>query len=183
MTTTTREETRASGRARGWDGARTLAVLVVLCVLLAGAAGYAWTRADRAVADGGDAEISSTAAREAGLRVAAPLTERVLSYDWRTLPADIAATKAVLAPGFRREYLATIDGLRAEAEENQVRVTAEAVASSVVSASESRVVALVFVDQVTTATGARDERVDASRVMVTLTRAGGDWRIAKLELF
>ena len=44
-------------------------------------------------------------------------------------------------------------------------------------------VALVFVNQVTTAKGTASQRVDSSRVLVTLTRSGGDWRISKLKAF
>ncbi len=167
----------------GWGGRRAAGVLVVVCLLLAGVVTYAWWRAQRVTEPPAKAVIASVAARDSGLRAAGPLTERVLSYDWQTFADDVEATRAVLAPGFRREYLDTMDGVRAQTVANRVTLRAEAVASSVVSASDSRVVALVFVDQVTTAKGAPEERVDASRVMVTLTRGGGDWRIAKLELF
>ena len=41
----------------------------------------------------------------------------------------------------------------------------------------------MFVNQVTTAKGTANQRVDSSRVLVTLTRSGGDWRISKLKAF
>lgn len=161
-----------------------LAVLLVVCLLLAAVVGYAWWRAQRVTGPStAGAVISSVAARDSGLRAAGPLTERVLSYGWQTFADDVAATRSVLAPGFRSEYLDTMAEVRAETVANEVTLEADAVATSVVSASDSRVVALVFVDQVTTAKGATKERVDASRVMVTVTRGGGDWRIAELELF
>ena len=72
-------------------------------------------------------------------------------------------------------------GVKAQAVKNQVKLTAAAAATSIVSATENKVVALVFVNQVTTAKGTANQRVDSSRVLVTLTRGGGDWRISKLK--
>ena len=64
-----------------------------------------------------------------------------------------------------------------------MKLTASAAATSIVSATETKVVALVFVNPVTTAKGAPNQRVDSSRVLVTLTRSGGDWRISRLKAF
>ena len=64
-----------------------------------------------------------------------------------------------------------------------MKLTAEAAATSIVSATDDKVVALVFVNQVTTAKGTSNQRVDSSRVLVTLTRSDGDWRISKLKPF
>ena len=74
-------------------------------------------------------------------------------------------------------------GVKAQTIKNQVKLTADAAATSIVSATDDKVVALVFVNQVTTAKGAANQRVDSSRVLVTLTRSGGDWRISKLKPF
>ncbi len=164
--------------------ARLLVALVILCVVLAGVAGYAWWRSehpdDGAAPDGA---ITSSQARDAGMQAAAQLTQKVLSYDWKTLDADSSANQAVLAPSFRTEYAKTMAGVKAGAIKNQVKLTASAAATSIVSATETDVVALVFVNQVTTAKGTSDQRVDSSRVLVTLTRSGGDWRISKLKAF
>jgi hypothetical protein len=64
-----------------------------------------------------------------------------------------------------------------------VKLTANAVATSIVSATDKKVVALVFVNQATTAKGTNNQRVDSSRVLVTLTRDDGEWRISKLKPF
>ena len=74
-------------------------------------------------------------------------------------------------------------GVKDQTIKNQVKLTATAAATSIVSATEHKVVALVFVNQVTTAKGTTNQRVDSSRVLVTLTRGGGDWRISKLKPF
>ena len=50
------------------------------------------------------------------------LTQKVLSYDWKTLDADSKANQAVLAPSFRSEYSKTMAGVKAEAVKNQVKL-------------------------------------------------------------
>ena len=158
--------------------------LVVLCLLLSCVAGVAWWRSehpDKGAAP--DGAITSTEARDAGMQAAARLTQKVLSYDWKTLDADSKANQAVLAPSFRKEYSETMSGVKAEAVKNQVKLAASTQATSIVSATENKVVALVFLNQITTAKGTANRRVDSSRVLVTLTRSGGDWRISKLKAF
>jgi Mce-associated membrane protein len=164
--------------------ARLLVGLVILCLVLAGVAGYAWWRAEHP--DDGAAPngaITSAQARDAGMQAAAQLTQKVLSYDWQTLDADIKAAEAVSAPSFRSEYAKTMAGVKAQTIKNQVKLSADAAATSIVSATENKVVALVFVNQVTTAKGTTNQRVDSSRVLVTLTRGDGDWRVSKLKPF
>jgi hypothetical protein len=163
---------------------RLLVALVLLCLVLSCVAGLAWWRSEHPE-DGAapDGAITSTEARDEGMAAAGELTSKVLSYDWKTLDKDSKASQAVLAPSFRSEYEKTMSEVRAEAVKNQVKLEAEAAATSIVSATQDKVVALVFVNQVTTAKGSPNRRVDSSRVLVTLTRNGGDWRISKLKPF
>ena len=117
-------------------------------------AGFAWWRSENP--DEGaapDGAITSSQARDDGMQAAAQLTQKVLSYDWKTLDADIKANQAVLAPSFRSEYAKTMAGVKDQTVKNQVKLQAAAAATSIVSATETKVVALVFVNQVTTAKG------------------------------
>jgi hypothetical protein len=171
-------------RASFLDSFGLLIALVVVCLLLAAVGGYAWYRSEHP--DEGaapDGAITSTEARDAGMAAAAQLTQKVLSYDWKTLEADSKANQAVLAPSFRKEYAKTMADVKAGAVKDQVKLKSSAEATSIVSATESKVVALVFVNRVTTAKGTHNQRVDSTRVLVTLTRSGGDWRISKLKAF
>jgi len=174
---------RLAERQSFLDSARLLASLVVLCLVLAGVAGYAWYRSEHP-AEGAapNGAITSSEARDAGMQAAAQLTQKVLSYNWETLPADTRAAEAVLAPSFRSEYAKTMAGVKDQTIKNQVKLSATAAATSIVSATQHKVVALVFVNQVTTAKGTT-QRVDSSRVLVTLTGGVGDWRISKLKPF
>ena len=163
---------------------RLLIALVVVCLVLSCVAGVAWWRSEHP--DEGaapDGAITSSQARNVGMQEAAGLTAKVLSYNWESLDADSKANQALLTPSFRSEYAKTMSGVKAGAVKNQVKLKASAEATSIVSATENKVVALVFVNQVTTAKGTAGQRVDSSRVLVTLTRSGGDWRISKLKAF
>ena len=71
------------------------------------------------------------------MQAAARLTQKVLSYDWKTLDADIKANQAVLAPSFRSEYAKTMAGVKDQTIKNQVKLTADAAATSIVSATEN----------------------------------------------
>jgi hypothetical protein len=173
-----------SAKAPFLASARLLVSLVVVCLVLAGVTGFAWWRSENP--DGGaapDGVITSAEARDEGMQQAAQLTQKVLSYDWENLDADIKAAEAVSAPSFRSEYSKTMAGVKAQTIKNQVKLQATAAATSIVSATDKKVVALVFVNQVTTAKGTTNQRVDSSRVLVTLTRGDGDWRISKLKPF
>jgi Mce-associated membrane protein len=163
---------------------RLLGILVVLCLVLAGVAGFAWWRSEHPE-DGAapDGAITSTQARDAGMQTAAQLTEKVLSYDWKTLDDDMSAAQKLLAPSFRSEYAKAMNEVKAQTVKNQVELKASVVATSIVSATEQKVVALVFVNQVTTAKGTEYQRLDQNRVRVTLTRHGGDWRVSKMDAF
>jgi Mce-associated membrane protein len=154
----------------------------VLCLVLAGVAAFAWSR-DQDSGEKADGAITSAQARTSGLQAASTLTQKVLSYNWQTLDEDVKSTEAVLAPTFRKEYAKTMAGVREQTVKNQVKLTASVAAASIVSATEDKVEALVFVNQVTTAKDAQGQRLDQNRVLVTLGRDGEEWRVTKMDAF
>lgn len=163
---------------------RLLSGLLVLCLVLVAVAAFAWYRSENP--DEGrspDGVITSSEARDAGMVAATKLTQKVLSYDWKTLDADMKSSEAVLAPSFRGEYTKAMDDVKAQTVKNQVKLTAAVVATSIISASTQKVQALVFVNQITTAKGSGNQRLDQNRVRVTLTRDDGDWRVSKMDAF
>ncbi|MCW2846366.1 MAG: hypothetical protein JWR90_340 [Marmoricola sp.] len=163
---------------------RLLSALVALCLVLAIVAGFAWYRSENPTEGRApDGVITSSQARDAGMTAATDLTQKVLSYNWKTLAADRKAAEGVLAPSFRNEYDKAMDSVQTQTVKNQVVLTARAVATSIISASDTKVEALVFVNQATTAKGSGNQRVDQNRVHVTLTRDGGDWRVSKMDAF
>jgi len=160
---------------------RLMIGLLVLCLVLTAVTAFAWYRNQHPADDGSSKDaITSTTARDAGLQAATRLTQKIFSYDWKTFDQDATSSEKVLGASFRKEYASTIAKTRATAVANQVKQTAQASASSIVSASEEKVVALVFLNVLATGkTGG--QHVTTSRLLVTLTPAGGDWRISSLK--
>jgi Mce-associated membrane protein len=154
--------------------------LLVLCLVLAGVTGFAYLRYRDASATPKGGVISSAGARDAGLTAAATLTQKVFSYNWTTFDKDAAASEAVMAPTFRKEYAGTLAKARANAIKSQVKQVATVSSSSVMTASADRVQALVFMNILTTGKAGR-QNVTTSRLVVTLTRDGEEWRISAIK--
>lgn len=163
---------------------RLLCYLVAVVLVLALVSVFAWHRSENPDDEAAPASvISSITARDTGMQGAASLTKRVLSYDWKTLDADMSTAQAVLAPSIRSQYVASLDGVRAQTVKNHVRLSATIASTSIISASTTKVQALVFVDQTTTARSPTRPRLDQTRVRVTLTRHDGTWRLSRMEAF
>lgn len=114
---------------------------------------------------------------------AARTASRVLfSYDHRQLDEDFAAGAALSTGAFREEYARTTGAVvRQVAEEYDAVVRAEAVAAAVTRAEPGEVVAVVFVNQVTTSTRVDGEKIDQSRVRMTLVERGDRWLVRAVE--
>ncbi|KQT89142.1 hypothetical protein ASG49_15115 [Marmoricola sp. Leaf446] len=168
-------------------GAGTTVVLVLLCVVavLATGLGWWWQHGAGRPDDLPTAEraISSVPARDSGGRAAVELAERVLGYDAAGFDDEVRATRALLAPGFRQQYDAQMAGVREQTLAERVRLAVKVRGSAVSSASADRVVALVFLDQVTSSPLTPTRRVDQVRVLVTVTRDGGEWRVSRMDAF
>ncbi|ROR91278.1 hypothetical protein [Nocardioides aurantiacus] len=182
------EQAPAAPRGRGpGRGPGTSVVLVLLCAVLALATGLGWWWQHGAgrTADLPTAEraISSVPARESGGRAVARLAEEVLGYDARGFDAEVRATRTLLAPSFRSQYDAQMAQVKSETLAERVRLEARVRETAVSSASPDRVVALVFVDQVTSSPLTPTRRVDQVRVLVTVTRDGGEWRVSRMDAF
>ena len=140
---------------------------------------------DRAMAseavDTGEMVVASEGAKSAGLSAAAAATQRILSYSWESLDDDIAAAEKHLADPKRQEYLDTMEEIRTETEKNKIVVKATVASSSVVSATAHDVQALLFVNQETRGSHLKSPRFDQNRVVVTLHRDTGEWRVTELR--
>lgn len=121
------------------------------------------------------------AARSSAVSAAEGRAVDLLSYDYRHLDRDFARARAGLTGRFAHDYAATTQSVvRPTAEQVKAVVKADVVASSVVSASQNRVVVLVFVNQTTTSDRLDGPRVDLDRVRMTLDRVGGSWLVSKV---
>jgi hypothetical protein len=171
----------AAAKSRSFlDGARLMVLLLVLCLALAGVTGIGILRLHDSGGTAKGTVITSVGARDAGLTAASQLTQKVFSYKWTTFDKDASASEALMAPAFRKEYAATLAKAKGNAIKSQVEQTASVSATSVISATPTRVEALVFMNILTIGRVDR-KNVTTSRLVVTLTRDGGEWRISAIK--
>lgn len=156
-------------RSRRW-----LLALLVLALVLVGAAGFAaWQ-----VKQLDDRER----AREQALAEAETRVPLLLSYRFSTLEDDLATALAQTTGDFTDDYRNLLDDVvTPTATQRQIATEATVNAAGVVSADEQEVVVLVFLTQSTTTRTSHDPAVSGSRVEVTMRRVGEDWKIAALE--
>jgi Mce-associated membrane protein len=154
----------------GWLVPGLAGVLVVLLVLIA-VFGYQTYNAARLDSARTEAVAAATAA--AG---------DVLSYDYRHLDKDFAKAKRHLAPGFAKQYTKTTTTVvRPSALKIKAVVSAQVIKGSVVTATNDRVVTLLFVNQTTSSTLRSGKRTDLNRVRLTMERAGDKWLVARIQ--
>jgi Mce-associated membrane protein len=168
-----------------WDFVQRRLTLVLAAAVLVSAAGVgvAWWRAEQGsteVAPGGD--LVGEAARTEVLVSAADLTQRALSYSYKTLDNDMEVALARMTPSFRKEYTATMEQVRANTEKNKITLDAAVVSSAIVEATEHEAKVLVFLNQATTAGTGKNKNQQAIRnsLLITLSRGEGEWDLSKL---
>ena len=162
---------------------RLTLVLAVLVLLAAAGVGVSWYGAEQGsstVAPGGS--LVGDDARTQVLVAAADLTQRTLSYDYKTLANDMEVARARMTPSFRKEYADTMAQVKANTEKNQIVLEAVAVSSAIIDATEHKATVLVFVNQTTTAgTGKkRNQQLNRNSLVITLSRGEGEWNMSKL---
>lgn len=177
-----RNETPDSDMAAGADapavemarpGPRMGVIAAVALALAVGAAVFTGLKAYGANAD---AEARTDALSAAKTRVPA-----LLSYENATLEDDLARALDQTTGAFRDDYAKILtDVVTPTAGERRISTSASVSAAGVVSGGRDEVVVLLFLTQTTTAKGDRSS-VSGSRVEVTMTRVGDDWKIAGLK--
>lgn len=154
-------------------GKRTAWVLRVAVLLAVGLATTAWFGARGA--DG------SRRAGEEALVAATAATQAIFSYDYRGFDASVANGRQFVTSDFANEYAQTTAGLKAAAAKEQAVVRAEVSAAGVVDASADRVEVLLYVNQYRRNTNIDGEKVDQNRVVLTLVRADGQWKVSHAQ--
>ncbi len=175
------EPARAGPRRPGRSGFAASTSRSDLLVLVAGVVAVAMVLTAGLLALRARGEDRVEQARTAALAAAESHAVDLLSYDYRRLDRDFARAGKALTGSFADDYATTTEKVvRPTAIEVKAVVTAEVAASSVVRASQNRVVVLMFVNQTTTSTRVEGPKVDLNRVRLTLTRVDGDWLVSKV---
>lgn len=166
---------------------RWLVALTALVVLAAGA--LVWvlrdagddSGADVSSADSADAVVESSAVKEAVRERAAEGASAAYGYSWRTLADDKAAARVLMTPAMRDRYDRTMAGVTTSSRRDRRVVEAEVVDTALVTASSTYARVLVFVNQRTSGDDLDRPTLDLDRVLVTVQRVGGDWKVSELD--
>lgn len=133
-----------------------------------------------AVSLGHDREVA--ASRTDGVQAARQSVESLLSYDAATIDQDQARVDTLTTGDFQRQFERVFgEVIKPSATEQRARSKATSVASGWVDATPDRVVALVFLNQVTTTAAMPGDRVDTIQARVTMTNVDGQWLVSALD--
>lgn len=166
---------------------RWLVALTALVVLAA--AGLVWALPDAGVdsgsdvssADSADAVVVSSEVKESARLGAATGARAAYSYSWRTLAYDRAAARRLMTPAMRDRYDRTMAGVGTSSRRDRRVVEAEVVDTALVTASPTYARVLVFVNQRTSGTDLDRPTLDLDRVLVTVQRVDGGWKVSELD--
>lgn len=119
-------------------------------------------------------------AREAAVAVEERV-ESILSYRGTSAADDLAAAQRHLTGDFKDDFATLAKGvILPAAERDGVSTAAKVVATSVVAATATEVTALVYVNQETTSKARKEPKLDAARLLVTVTEVEGQWLVSDL---
>jgi Mce-associated membrane protein len=128
-------------------------------------------------------------ARDEAPAAAERAAKAVLSYDYRTLPADRKRASAYLTSDFRKKYLENFtllekqkDGTPGAAVQTKTVVTSSVLGSGVMDDEDGVVRVLVYVNQTSTRPG-RDAQIFQNRVAMTMERVGNRWLVDDLKSY
>ncbi|KQY56416.1 hypothetical protein [Nocardioides sp. Root140] len=170
------EESPAPVIRRPGSSRRTVLVALFVVLVAATCAGFATLQTSRA------ADVSQ--ARNEALAAAKSRVPVLLSYENATIDRDLEAAIGQTTGDFHGDYQKILDDVvRPAATDRKISTSASVSGAGVVSASADEVVVLVFLTQktVTGNGGAGRTSVTGSRVEVTMSPAGAEWKIAGLR--
>jgi Mce-associated membrane protein len=168
---------RFTGRIKQLLHGRTLPAILAFLMLVSAALAafmlYFWYRPDRAT-DALAAKSAITAASEG--------TVAILSYSPDTFDRDFASAKSHLTGDFLSYYDNFTQQIVAPAaKQKSVKTTAVVVRAAVSELHLNSAVVLVFVNQSTMSADRTDPTLNSSSVLVTLTKARGEWLISSFN--
>jgi Mce-associated membrane protein len=163
----------SSSRRIGWSRVLAYALLPVLALLIASAAGYLkWQ--DATLREDGAAHPPSVQAAVDG-------TAALLSYRPETVEKDLDAAKSRLTGKFLDAYTSlTRDVVIPGAKQKQISATATVAAAALTSQNATHAAVLLFVDQ-TVIVGKTAPTNTASSVRVTLDKIDDRWLISQFD--
>ena len=144
--------------------------MAVAVLVAAVAVGGLWLRTDRADGRSADARAAMTAATAAA--------QVIFSYDYRTFDSGVAKAEPYLTGDFAKEYAQTTASLKATAQQEQAVVQAQVSAAGVVESTGDHVELLLYLNQYRRNTNIAGEKVDQNRVVLTMVKVAGAWKVS-----
>ena len=120
--------------------------------------------------------------RTSALSAARTYAVELASYNYRDLDHDFSTVAANSTPSFRRTFAESSDALKSTLNRYKATALASVVSAGVASASTSRAVVLVFLDQKIANSTQTKPTTDRSQVEITLVRSDGRWLIDQVTL-
>ena len=166
---------------------RWLVALTALVVLAA--AGLVWalqgaggdSGSDVSSADAADAVVVSSEVKESARLGAAAGARAAYSYSWRTLTYDRAAARRLMTAAMQDRYDRTMAGVSTSSRRDRRVVKAEVVDTALVTASPTYARVLLFVNRRTSGKDLDRPTLDLDRVLVTVQRMDGGWKVSELD--
>jgi hypothetical protein len=136
---------------------------------------------DVSSADSTDAVVASSVVKESARLGAAAGARAAYSYSWRSLSYDKAAARRLMTPAMRDRYDRTMAGVSTSSRRDRRVVEAEVVDTALVTASPTYARVLVFVNRRTSGDDLDRPTIDLDRVLVTVQRVDGGWKVSELD--
>ncbi|MGV0741317.1 DUF3329 domain-containing protein [Mycolicibacterium sp. XJ870] len=168
------ETTEPSPRQRKWPRRVAVGAVVVLIAGLSALSGYLGWQSYQAK--------QLQAAGDEALRTANSYAVTLTSVDTNNLDANFKAVLDGSTGEFRDVYAESSTQLRQLLIDHKATGHGLVVDSAIKSVSTDEVVVLLFVDQTVTNTEVPDPRVDRSRIVMTMQKADGQWKAAKVDI-
>jgi Mce-associated membrane protein len=149
---------------------RSVVALAVAAVLAGVVAGLAWYTNDKA--------RQRDSAGRAAMTAATAAAQAIFSYDYRSFDAGVATAKPYTTGAFAKEYATTTATLKPTAVKEQAVVQAQVSAIGVVQSTGGGVDLLVYLNQYRRNANISGEKVDQNRVVLTMVRVGGAWKVS-----
>jgi Mce-associated membrane protein len=148
---------------------RKVAVVVLIAALAAGGFAYYQHRGS---------EQRDVAVRQA-TTAATAAAQAIFSYDYRSFDSSVANGRSYATGTFADEYAQTTTALKANAVKEQAIVRAAVSATGVITAATDKVELLLYLNQYRRNTNVTGEKVDQNRVVLTMIRADGGWKVSQ----
>jgi Mce-associated membrane protein len=129
-----------------------------------------------------NSENSLNSARTSAVASAKSYAVDLASYNYKNLNQDFGKVLAESTPTFKQNFTQSSEALKTAIVRYDASAWANVVGAGLVSATTSRAVVLVFLNQTVQNTLQKNKPTTESRVEITLVRSGGRWLIDQVTL-